>query len=72
VTDSVPARGIDHIGVTEPDIEAAARFLEAAFGATAIYDVQKPSGPPMAGEDVERQLGVPRRAEIVHISSTCG
>jgi catechol 2,3-dioxygenase-like lactoylglutathione lyase family enzyme len=67
MTESIPTRGIDHIGVTVPDIEAAARFLEAALGATTVYDVQRPSDPPIAGEDVERQLGMPHGAEIVHM-----
>jgi len=48
VTDSRPARGIDHIGVTVPDIDAAARFLEATFGATTVYDVLQPSDAHMA------------------------
>ena len=60
-------RGIDHIGLTVPDIEAAATFLERAFGAVALYDVQSPSDPPMSGPDVERQLGLPRGGKIVHM-----
>ena len=30
-------RGIDHIGVAVPDIEAATTFLVEAFGAEVIY-----------------------------------
>jgi len=67
MTDSAPARGIDHIGMTVPDIERAARFLEAALGATTLYDVQRLSDAPMAGKDVEQQLGMPNRAAITHM-----
>jgi catechol 2,3-dioxygenase-like lactoylglutathione lyase family enzyme len=65
---SIPVRGIDHIGVTVPDIESAARFLEAAFGATTVYDVQKPSDPPMAGETSNASSGCLAGPG----SSTCG
>jgi catechol 2,3-dioxygenase-like lactoylglutathione lyase family enzyme len=58
--------------VTVPDIETATRFFEAAFDATTIYDVQKPLAPPMAGEDVERELGLPRGAGIVHMRLGAG
>jgi catechol 2,3-dioxygenase-like lactoylglutathione lyase family enzyme len=33
-----PVHGIDHVGITVPDIEAATRFFEAAFDAQVIYD----------------------------------
>jgi catechol 2,3-dioxygenase-like lactoylglutathione lyase family enzyme len=32
-------RGIDHIGITVPDIERATEFLVAAFGAEVLYDM---------------------------------
>jgi catechol 2,3-dioxygenase-like lactoylglutathione lyase family enzyme len=31
-------RGIDHIGITVPDMEAATRFLREAFDAAIVYD----------------------------------
>jgi len=31
-------RGIDHIGITVPDIEAATRFFHEAFDAAVVYD----------------------------------
>jgi catechol 2,3-dioxygenase-like lactoylglutathione lyase family enzyme len=67
VTAESSPRGIDHVGVTVPDIEAAARFLEAAFDATTVYDVQTLSAPPMAGKQVEHELGIPRGAGILHM-----
>lgn len=30
-------RGIDHIGITVPDIEKATLFFERAFGAQVLY-----------------------------------
>ncbi|HEY5791988.1 MAG TPA: VOC family protein, partial [Chthoniobacterales bacterium] len=60
-------RGIDHVGLTVPDVDEAARFFEKAFGATAIYDVQPEGAKPMAGPDVERELGLPPGAKIVHM-----
>lgn len=35
-------RGIDHIGITVPDIEEATRFLSAALGAEVIYSSVSP------------------------------
>ena len=66
---SVPAhpRGIDHVGLTVPDLEAASRFLEEALGAIPLYDVQAPDAPPMAGAAAEKQLGLPSGAKIVHM-----
>ena len=31
-------RGIDHIGITVPDIDAATKFLVEALGAEMIYE----------------------------------
>ena len=60
-------RGIDHVGLTVPDLETASRFLEDAFGAIRLYDVQVPDAPPMAGAEAEKQLGLPTGAKIVHM-----
>ncbi len=60
-------RGIDHVGITVPDIDAAADFLSAAFGAVALYDVQPAGAEPMQGPDVEHQLGLPQGARIEHM-----
>lgn len=35
-------RGIEHVGITVPDVEAAARFLIDAFGAEVLYDMPAP------------------------------
>lgn len=60
-------RGIDHVGVTVPDIDAATAFFTAAFGAVALYDVQPADAPPMAGGETEHQLGLPVGTRIVHM-----
>ena len=31
-------RGIDHFGITVPDLDAASRFLEEAFDARPLFD----------------------------------
>lgn len=60
-------RAIDHIGITVPDIEAAATFLEQALGATAIYDNIVPTDPPTEGEEAEAKLGFAKGSAIVHM-----
>lgn len=60
-------RGIDHIGITVPNVNEASAFLVKAFDAEVLYDVQPEDAPPMKGEDVEKQLGIPKGAGIVHM-----
>lgn len=68
VDDARPGiRGIDHVGVTVPDIDAATAFLEAAFGARTLYDVLPAGAEPMQGEETEQQLGLPQGARIVEM-----
>ena len=44
-------RGIDHIGITVPDIETATTFLCEALGAKVIYESLKHTTPiPVATE----------------------
>jgi catechol 2,3-dioxygenase-like lactoylglutathione lyase family enzyme len=59
----VTIRGIEHIGITVPDIEAASEFLQAAFGAEVMYDIHA-SGD---GSSDQAQLGV--RAGVKWVSS---
>ncbi|MBW4332264.1 antibiotic biosynthesis monooxygenase [Stakelama sp. CBK3Z-3] len=66
--DAAPGvRGIDHVGVTVPDIEAASDFLTRAFGARTLYDVLPADADPMEGDEVEHQLGIPKGARIEHM-----
>jgi catechol 2,3-dioxygenase-like lactoylglutathione lyase family enzyme len=60
------ARGIDHIGVTVPDLEAATRFFAEAFDAVVLYDTLRRGDGPVGGPGTERRLGVPEgTAEVV-------
>lgn len=57
-------RGINHIGLTVPDIDAASRFLADGLGARWCYDGLTADDPPREGAEVERQLGLPAGARI--------
>jgi catechol 2,3-dioxygenase-like lactoylglutathione lyase family enzyme len=65
-------RGIDHVGVTVPDIDAATTFFVDAFDAVVIYDLIVDGAilSPDDGRvehttvDLSAILGVPRAAEI--------
>ncbi|KKC27000.1 VOC family protein [Sphingomonas sp. SRS2] len=58
------ARGIDHIGLTVVDIEAAERFLIDGLGAEFIFETINPTHPPFKGPEVEKAIGVPPGTEI--------
>ncbi|TPW26284.1 VOC family protein [Pararhizobium mangrovi] len=66
-TAAEPFRAIDHLGVTVPDLPAAARFFEQAFGASTLYEVKTPDEEPQAGREAERQLGLTEGTKIVHM-----
>ncbi|MEJ5914968.1 EthD family reductase [Pseudokineococcus sp. 1T1Z-3] len=57
-------RGINHVGLTVPDLEAATTFLASAFGAKVAYDGLTAQEPPREGAETERQLGLPSGARI--------
>ncbi|MGY4494533.1 VOC family protein [Pseudomonas sp. TE3610] len=48
-------RGIEHVGITVPDMEQATRFFVEAFGAVPLYDMLD---APLAGAAVEAGLGI--------------
>lgn len=50
-------RGIDHIGITVPDLEAASRFLIDALGAEVAYSNHTKADPPETGVEAEARLG---------------
>ncbi|PAF28936.1 VOC family protein [Paenibacillus sp. 7516] len=60
-------RGIDHIGITVPDVEQATVFLQQAFGARLVYDNITPQDPPQEGPEAERKLGLRPGAKATHI-----
>ncbi|MFT8395964.1 VOC family protein [Propionibacterium sp.] len=51
--------GIDHIGLTVPDIEQATAFLVDALDAEVLYDTLKKSDPPRQGPETAQRLGIP-------------
>lgn len=58
-------RGINHIGMTVPDLDQASAFLKQALGARWAYDGLTRDDPPREGPEVERQLGLPKGARII-------
>lgn len=58
-------RGINHIGLTVPDLEQASRFLIDGLGARWCYDGLTLDDAPREGPEIERQLGLPAGAQIV-------
>lgn len=58
-------RGLNHIGLTVPDLDQATEFLKQGLGASWCYDGLTRDDPPRSGAEVERQLGLPRGAAIV-------
>ena len=52
-------RGIHHLGMTVPDIDAATTFLRAALGARVCYDGVTAQDTPREGAELERILGLP-------------
>ena len=57
-------RGIDHIGLTVPDIAEAERFLIEGLGAEFIYETLGRHDPPFAGPEVERAIALPSGATV--------
>lgn len=64
MTSPLLPRGIQHIGVTVPDLDAATRFFVDGLGAEVVYDGLTTDDEPRQGPEVERQLGLPRGAAI--------
>ncbi len=52
--------GINHLGMTVPDMDEATKFFKEAFGAKIAYDGLTLADEPREGETVERQLGLPK------------
>ncbi len=58
------SRGLDHIGITVPDLEAATAYFATVFGAEIEQEVWAKSAKPAKGERVEQSLGLPAGAEM--------
>lgn len=60
-------RGLDHVGVTVPDMEEAERFFIEALGAEFIYETLNRSMPPFDGPATERMLQGPPGLKVSRI-----
>ena len=58
-------RGINHIGLTVPNIEEATTFFKEALDGLIAYDSQTYVDEPRAGEFVEHVLGIEKGAKII-------
>lgn len=58
-------RGIDHIGITVPDIAAATRFLREAFDAAIVYDTVADGQPHRSPEDLAATVALKEDQKIV-------
>ncbi|RFD67371.1 VOC family protein [Staphylococcus pasteuri] len=58
-------KGINHVGLTVPNIDEATKFLKNAFGAKVAYDGLTYDDEPRKGKEVERMLGLSEGAEII-------
>ena len=52
------ALGIEHVGMTVPDIDPATTFFEQAFGAELVYDGLKRTDAPLGGSEMSRRCRV--------------
>lgn len=59
-------RGINHIGLTVPDMEEATRFFKEGLDGKIAYDSQTKTEEPRGGRHVEHILGLERGAQIIH------
>lgn len=66
-SDRVLARGLDHIGITVPDVEAATRFFVEVFGAELLHDTiarDRNISFALEGPAIEGLLGLPAGAAL--------
>ena len=53
--------GIDHVGVTVPDIEQATQFFKKALDAEVLYDMLTKDEPKRDSPQIQTRLGVPSK-----------
>lgn len=58
-------RGINHIGLTVPNLDQAAAFLKKALGAEYVYDGLTLDDAPRKGRTIEHQLGLSDGSKII-------
>ena len=59
------SRGINHVGLTVPNLQQATEFLQKALDARFVYDGLTDSDSPREGADTERQLGLTEGSMII-------
>jgi len=57
-------RGIDHVGLTVPDIQEAEDFLIDGLGAQFIFEGLSSTDVPLSGPEVEQLVRLPQGARI--------
>lgn len=58
-------RGINHVGLTVPDLQQATEFLQKALDARFVYNGLTDNDPPRKGADTERQLGLSSGSMVI-------
>lgn len=53
--------GIDHVGVTVPDIEQATQFFKEVLDAEVLYDMLTKDEPKRDSPQIQMRLGVPSK-----------
>jgi catechol 2,3-dioxygenase-like lactoylglutathione lyase family enzyme len=51
-------RGIDHVGITVPDIDIATKFFEDAFGAKIISHFYRADQPPFGSSELDKDMNL--------------
>lgn len=60
------SRGINHIGMTVPDIEEATSFFKKGLDGKIAYDSLTKQDEPRGGKNVEKVLYLSKGARIIH------
>lgn len=63
-----PVRGIEHVGITVPDCDAAVRFFGAAFGATPLFSLVRKGQPPLGAGSLGPKNGLAAGSAIVALA----
>lgn len=61
-------RGIEHIGLTVPDHEAAVAFFEQALGAELLFSLTSKDREPLSAKDLHPKNGLAHGTAIVAVS----
>jgi catechol 2,3-dioxygenase-like lactoylglutathione lyase family enzyme len=61
-------RGIEHIGITVPDHDAAVRFFQDAFGAELLFSLVRKGEAPLDAHQMGPKNGLPANTAMVAVS----